>query len=217
MLEIHIKSAKLIWMEELRLIIGKNLTELRKRKGLTQLELAEKFNYTDRAISKWENGDTVPDIVVLYNLCEFYGVTLDYLTHEDNDQYIKKDLDEGLENWNKIAISALVTSIVWMIATIIFVYTLFNEKTKANPLWQSFVWAVPASAIVLLFFEKHYFRRKVVYFIYWSIFLWGSISSIYVSALSFNAWPLFIVGIPAQITLIIWLNIKKIPKKNKEK
>ena len=216
MLEIHIKSAKLLGMEELRLIIGKNLTELRKRKGLTQLELAEKFNYTDRAISKWENGDTVPDIVVLYNLCEFYGVTLDYLTHEDNDQYIKKDLDEGLENWNKIAISALVTSIVWMIATIIFVYTLFNEKTKANPLWQSFVWAVPASMIVLLFFEKHYFRRKIVYFIYWSIFLWGTIASIYVSTLSFNAWPLFIVGIPAQITLIIWLNIKKIPKKNKE-
>ena len=58
-------------MDDLRNVIGKNLSELRKRKGLTQLELAEKFNYTDRAVSKWENGDTLPDVEVLFNLCEF--------------------------------------------------------------------------------------------------------------------------------------------------
>ena len=78
-------------MDDLRKLIGKNLTELRKRKGLTQLKLAEMFNYTDRAVSKWESGETLPDVEVLYNLCEFYGVTLDYLTHEDNEIYIKKD------------------------------------------------------------------------------------------------------------------------------
>ena len=67
----------LLVMKDLRKIIGDNLTELRKRRGLTQLELAEKFNYTDRAVSKWENGDTLPDVEVLYQLCEYYGVTMD--------------------------------------------------------------------------------------------------------------------------------------------
>ena len=89
-------------MEDLRKIIGNNLSELRKKRGLTQLELAEKFNYTDRAVSKWENGDTLPDVEILYNLCEFYGVTLDYLTHEDNNFYVKRNNE--LQLWNKIAI-----------------------------------------------------------------------------------------------------------------
>ena len=92
-------------MEEIRKIIGKNLSELRKNKGLTQLELAEKFNYTDRAVSKWENGDTLPDIDTLYVLCEFYGVTLDYLTHEDNFKYIKENRETPLSN--KVWITSL--------------------------------------------------------------------------------------------------------------
>ena len=203
-------------MEELRTLIGKNLSELRKRKGLTQLELAEKFNYTDRAVSKWENGDTLPDVEVLYNLCEFYGVTLDYLTHENNEQFIKSN-DDGLRYSNKITIMALVTSIVWMLATVIFVYSLFNEKTKAHPLWQSFVWAVPVSCLVLVFFERIYFRKKIAYFFIWSIFIWGLIASLYLSSLEINAWPLFLLGIPAQTTLVIWLNIRKIPKKHIDK
>ena len=95
-------------MEELRKIIGKNLAELRKRHGLTQLELAEKFNYTDRAVSKWENGDTLPDIEVLYNLCAFYGITIDYLTHEDNARFVKNE-EQPLSTNNKIAITSLVS------------------------------------------------------------------------------------------------------------
>ena len=69
-------------MKEIREIVSENLTELRKEKKLTQLELAEKINYSDKAVSKWENGDTLPDIETLQKLCDFYGVTLDYLTHE---------------------------------------------------------------------------------------------------------------------------------------
>ena len=52
-------------MEELKSIIGENLASLRKEKKLTQAELAERFNYTDKAISKWEKGETSPDIETL--------------------------------------------------------------------------------------------------------------------------------------------------------
>lgn len=200
-------------MEDLRKLIGKNLTELRKRKGLTQIKLAEMFNYTDRAVSKWESGETLPDIEVLYNLCEFYGVTLDYLVHEDNEKYVKRNVD-GLQKSNKIAISVLVTSIVWMIATIVFVYSLLSSKY--SPLWQSFVWAVPATCVMVVLFNRFYFNNKLVYFIAWSLFVWSALAATYLSYLEGNIWPIFLIGVPAQFSLVVWLNIKKIKKLNKE-
>ena len=196
-------------MEELRKIIGNNLTELRKRKGLTQLELAEKFNYTDRAVSKWENGDTLPDIEVLYQLCEFYGVTLDYLTHEDNAAFVKDESSE-LGFKNKVSITALAVSFVWVLAVVIFVISLLRHET---PLWQSFIWAVPVSAIFVAIFNRKYFHRRLVSFLAISIFVWGAITATYLSLLSMNLWPIFIIGAPIQASLFFWLNIKKKAKK----
>jgi transcriptional regulator with XRE-family HTH domain len=195
-------------MEDLRKIIGKNLTELRKRRNLTQLELAEKFNYTDRAISKWENGDTLPDVEVLYNLCEFYGVTIDYLTHEDNSQFKKKGAP--LAKSNKIAITSLVSSFLWMVATFIFVYSILKHK---NPLWQAYIWAVPANALVLVYFNHIYFHRKLLSFISFSLIIWGVITAFYLSYGDPELWPLFLLGIPTQASLVLWLNIRQSLKK----
>ena len=197
-------------MEQLRNVIAHNLTELRKNHGLTQLELAEKFNYSDRAVSKWENGETIPDIEVLYNLCEFYGVTLDYLTHEENKQYVKDE--NSLKLGEKISITSLVISIIWFLATVIFIWPFMKNKT---PLWQAFVWAVPLSALFLLGFNRHYFKKRIISFICYSIFIWGLIASVYFTWLDYNIWPLFILGIPAQVSLIIWLNIRKTFQKKK--
>jgi len=195
-------------MKDLRKIIGDNLSELRKRRGLTQFELAEKFNYTDRAVSKWENGDTLPDVEVLYNLCEFYGVTIDYLTHEENAQF--KSKTNPLNKSNRIVITALVSSIVWMLATVIFVYCLLRNK---GVIWQAFVCAVPVNALLVVYFNHIYFHRRLTAFISWSIFIWSLLTSIYLSFGDYeNLWPLFLLGIPAQISMIFWLNIKHIQK-----
>ena len=71
-------------MNNIRENIGKNLTELRKQKGLTQFEVAEKFHYSDKSVSKWENGDTLPDVETLEEICEFYGVTLDFIIKDNS-------------------------------------------------------------------------------------------------------------------------------------
>ena len=197
-------------MDNLRILIGKNLAELRKNKGLTQLELAEKFNYSDRAISKWENGDTLPDIDTLYVLCEYYGVTLDYLTHEDNKQYIKKDAK--VELINRITICGLLSSIVWMVATIWFVWTIISPNSSVG-YWQIFVYAVPANALLLLLLNRIYFRNRLVKLIILSIFVWTLLASIYIGLLNWNIWAIFIVGIPMQISLILWYGIRVKPKK----
>ena len=70
-------------MKDVRQTISQNLARLRREKGVTQAELAEQFNYSDKAISRWEHGDTLPDVNVLCELCEFYGVTLNDLVAED--------------------------------------------------------------------------------------------------------------------------------------
>lgn len=190
-------------MEDLRKTIGNNLSELRKRRGLTQLELAEKFNYTDRAVSKWENGDTLPDVEILYNLCEFYGVTLDYLTLEHTNYYVKRN--DELQLWNKIAISCLVAMIVWGLATIIFVISLLRRHT---PLWQSFVVAVPITALLTLYFNRVYFKNKLTRIICWSVFTWSLIASAYLIIMDHQFWPLFLLGIPAQASILLYFLFK---------
>ncbi len=201
-------------MNNIRENIGKNLTELRKQKGLTQFEVAEKFHYSDKSVSKWENGDTLPDVETLEEICEFYGVTLDFIIKDNSKEDYAKQLTTSELN-NRIAISTLLTSIVWMTATIIFVYTLINKNYTAY--WMAFVWAVPASALILILMNRIYFRNKLMYFILYSIMSWTLLASVFLQLLSYNLWPLFLIGIPLQASLVIWLNIKHYPKKNKER
>ena len=193
-------------MEELKNVIGENLAALRKEKKMTQAELAEMFNYTDKAISKWEKGETSPDIETLYALCEFYGVTIDYLTHpgekKDKEEYVLKD-----DNFsNKVWQTALTVSIVWMVATLIFIYLLMFHKYVY---WQVFIWAIPVSAIFLNIMNHRYFHNRMMYFVCWSIFFWGILTGIFFQTLSEILWPLFILGVPSEVTLFLWYRMNK--------
>ena len=195
-------------MDELKTIIGNNLAELRKEKKLTQLELAEKFNYSDKAISKWEKGDTLPDIETLHALCEYYGVTLDYLTHPGNrrekSEFVKEN--EQVKMHNNLISSLMMIVIVWMIMVIVYVYVRMRD---GRALWTLFVWAIPASSIVAVICNALWFHKRLVYFISYSVFVWSIITSFYLQFLYINAWPLFLVGIPAEVILILWSNIIK--------
>jgi transcriptional regulator with XRE-family HTH domain len=71
-------------MSDLKTIIARNIIELRRKNNMTQLELAEKLNYTDKAVSKWERGESLPDIAVLKTIADMFGVGLDYLVSEDH-------------------------------------------------------------------------------------------------------------------------------------
>ena len=69
-------------MNDLKVIISKNLIMLRKGKKLTQIEFANELNYSDKAISKWERAESIPDIVVLKQISDVFGVSVDYLLNE---------------------------------------------------------------------------------------------------------------------------------------
>jgi len=189
-------------MANIREIIGDNLAHLRKDAKLTQLELAEKFNYSDKAVSKWEKGDTIPDIETLYDLCEFYGVTIDYLTHEGNASEKKEFLRDTKSDFqNKILITALLITIFWMIATIVFVYTFIK---LGEGYWQAYLWAVPASCILAIVADKKFFRSSLLNLIVESTLIWSFLAALYCTICTWTLWPIFLLGIPLQMALGIW-------------
>ena len=194
-------------MESLRKIIGSNLAELRKERKITQLELAEMFGYTDKAISKWEKGDTLPDVETLYQLASFYGVTIDYLTNDiplEEKEIITNPTKQTNIKANRISIVLLSISLVWMLATICFVWIMvFNSVNY----YQVFIYAIPLTSIVLVLFNKTWGKRKYNFYIY-TLFLWSLISSIYVGFLQYNLWPLFLLGVPSQILIFLWSRMK---------
>lgn len=199
-------------MKPLKEIVGENLTELRKNKKLTQFELAEKLNYSDKSISKWENGDNLPDLETLNELCKFYGVTLDYLTHpiEENKSAYVLDKDISKRNLvNHILITVLVDLVIWFIATIIFVYALINKHE--GDFWLSFIYAVPVTCVVTVAFVRAYFKKvKLLYFIFWSIFIWSTLTCAFLTALPEEiVWPIYLVGVPAQGAMVDWYFIRR--------
>ena len=193
---------------ELKNILAKNLLELRKSKSLTQLELADKLNYSDKSVSKWEHGDAMPDVEVLAKIAKFYNVTVDYLIseHNQNDQDITL-LDEKSQRrlrGKKLIITLLSISALWTITTIIYVQTLIWSKLN---LWMLFIWSVPISFVLLLIFNAIWGRHRFSVFLS-SFLVWTIIASLYLQFLQYNIWVLFFIGIPIQISLILSLKLR---------
>lgn len=196
-------------------ILINNLIALRRSRSLTQIELGEKINYSDKTISKWENGDSCPNIEAIYKIAKFYDVSIDDLLSEDF-QIGNRMVAEKQRNYSKLIISLLAVMTVWVIATIIFVAMSLLEIGHA---WMIFIVAIPASAIVALVFNSIWGNTRFNYLII-SILLWTLLTTIFLSALKYVEvlWVIFLIGIPIQIAIILWSQLKyKKRKKNQKK
>ncbi len=190
--------------KDINKIISSNLSKLRKKRKLTQLELATKFNFSDKTISKWESGESLPNIEVLCKLAEFYGITLNELITENLEvDEIDKKANKELAT-NKIIIVSLAISIIWIIATIVYTYVKVNS---GHNLWILFIWAVPVSLAAAIIFNGFWGTRKIGVVLF-SLFLWTVIASIFLNLLDLVIWPIFIIGVPSQIAIILWSGLK---------
>lgn len=204
-------------MEDIKLVVAKNIADLRKANKLTQLELAEKLNYSDKAISKWERGDAIPDVAVLKEIADLFGVTLDYLVSADHDaeettprQSVRKLRNRGL-------ITGMSVLLVWFVATFCFVTTDFAvSNVKLH--WLSFIWAAPVSMVVWLVFNSIWFNKKRNFLII-SLLVWSFIISLFLTLLPFKLcfWQIFILGVPAQIMILMWSGLRIKRKRKAEK
>lgn len=200
-------------MTPIKLIVAHNLAILRKKEGLTQSELAAKFNYSDKAVSKWEHAETMPDLDTLDRLCQFYGVSLaDLVTEggiEDSDESRRKT---RLSNGTKIAIAALSSMVVWLLAVLVFyVLNLINAENASNyHNWMVFLWAVPATSVVLLIFNGIWGRalwRTILIF----ILIWSGCACVYLQlgqlmpgGRGWELWAVFLIGIPPSVASVLW-------------
>lgn len=193
-------------MEDLRRIIGKNMTELRRSAGYTQLELAEKLNYSDKAVSKWESGASVPDIAVLYDIAKLYGVTVDYLLSEEHKIPVKEMVRGTVLGRKHLLITLISVVLVWLCATASFV--LMSILGVSGDLWLSFVWAAPVSCAVALVLNCIWGKKKYT-FVFVSVLLWTLIAAVYLTFLHLNLWLIFLIGVPVQVIICLWAGMMK--------
>jgi transcriptional regulator with XRE-family HTH domain len=195
-------------MEENTLLItkriAKNLTALRKRAGLTQAEVAEKINYSDKSVSKWESAGGVPDVFILMQLAKLYGVSLDELLGEKLPEP-KKESRTGLHT----LIILLSAGIVWLVAVCAF--ALLQLLPVQGAWWLAFIYALPVNAIVFIVFASVW-RYKILNFISITTLIWTALLSVYLSiaiipqnpALFGGLWAIFLIGVPLQVLEILW-------------
>lgn len=197
-------------MEDLKLIIAKNISTLRKENKMTQFELAEALNYSDKAVSKWERGESVPDVIVLKSIADIFSVSVDYLLEAEHAK--KKKLGDALRvtMQNHSFIMGISIVLVWLIALFAFVIgDMFPDFMKLRH-WLVFLYAVPVSFILWLIFNSIWFNPRRNFLII-SLLMWSTLLSIFISLIVFwsiNVRLLLLLGIPGQIIIILWSRIK---------
>ena len=196
-------------MNNVKETLPQNLTRLRSEHGLTQGQLAEKLNYTDKSVSKWERGEAIPPVDVLKDIADLYGVSLDFLVSNTDENSYGISPATKKEKANKLVITLLAVSLVWIIATVLFAYGIMFAKRS---FWVLFIIAVPTTIVVLLIFNSIWGKKKYTYIII-SALIWSALAAIYLAFLSapsqYNLWAIFIIGIPLQIATILWSQLKK--------
>ena len=186
-------------MRQIKEIIQKNLIYLRKQHNMTQVEVATQINYSDKAVSRWENGDALPDYDTLAILANLYDVPVAYLFEEHDDLALNQEIIKRKES--RIALTILLIITVWTIATTFFSNVLL---TFEKAYWQAFIWAIPASALVLAIGNKIRFHSKFLFLFSTSFVLWGTLLGLFCQMIHHHyAWLVFIIGVPLQGALIV--------------
>jgi transcriptional regulator with XRE-family HTH domain len=200
-------------MDDIKNIVAKNITELRLLNNMTQMELAEKLNYSDKTISKWERGESSPDISVLVEIANLFGVSLDYLVKLENIEETVKENKQKETKYNRRAIAYLSEGVVWFVAIFAFIITtLITEESTFQ--WLYFVYTLPVALIIKLVFNSVWFNPRHNYFII-SALIWSILAAIHITFLYFkiNVTLIYLLGVAGQIVIILCSFIKKPLKK----
>ena len=185
-------------MSDIKFIIAKNINELRVAKGMTQLELAVKLHYSDKSVSKWEKGDSLPEITTLVSIAEIFEVDLNYFVteHKETETPAENKKIKKTRIKNRALISTMSVILVWLVAS--FAYFLIDILIPNSAIaYLPFLYAAPATLIVWLIFNSMWFNQHRNFLII-SLLMWVGLGVLFVS--------FFIFGINSS-TLQLTLNI----------
>ncbi len=187
--------------EQLKHRIAGNLIFYRELAGDTQLELAEKLNYSDKSVSKWERGEGIPGIYVLTSIAQLYGITVNDLLAESPQKPKKR-----ANRHNRFIITMLSFGLVWLVATFLFI--ILRIVVPVFPAWYVFLFAVPANAIVSLVFTCMWWH-KITRFISVSALIWSSFVCLVSSIPVDNMNLFYIIAAILQGMVILWFMLRK--------
>ena len=191
-------------MNDYKRIIANNIASLRKAVPLTQAELAERLNYSDKAVSKWERGESIPDVIVLKQIADVFGVTVDYLLEAEHSPKSNfNSLPRQLKQ-KRLIITGLACMLVFLIATLFFV--ILGLATDISRIWLSYIYSVPICSVLLIIFNSIWGNKRFNY-VYISILVWSFLASVYLT-IGYNNWLIFIIGAPSQVIIVLWWGIK---------
>lgn len=198
---------------------GNNISYYRKANGLTQSALGEKLSYSDKAVSKWERGESVPDVYVLYKMSELFNCTVNDIIGQSGKELSDERIDElaKQKQFRRIMITALSVGLLWLVSSVIYFVTdlIVNGvyNLGQNDIILVFLYSVPASFIITLVFSKLWGRIWQQAFSVSGI-LWSGVASLTVSFNVFNfaeesAQKIFIAAAVFQIIIVLWYLMRK--------
>ena len=189
-------------MNDIKDIFAKNLSELRQASGMTQLELGERLNYSDKTVSKWERGESIPDAGILKQIADVFGVTVDYLLDPEHgaDAAPAAVLEENDTVYRRhMTIRRIVLAGVWLLSFVIIVLCWIVTRKF---FWLILIWTLPVSFLLSIIFTSLWSRNKGRdNYIFISLFIFSILLAIYLSALKANLWMLFLVMIPVEVLM----------------
>ena len=198
--------------ERIKAAIAANIADLRKKAGMTQQDLADALSYTDKAVSKWERAESIPDVVILKRIADLFGVSLDYLLQEHSEAEALP-LPPSHRHRKHVLITCICVFAVLLAATLAFV--IVARAVSASRAGLIFLYAIPASAVVWLIFNSIWFSKKRNFLIV-SVLMWSVLASIHVTAMIYGRfwfWMLYLLGIPGQVIILLWSGIGRRPRK----
>ena len=191
-------------MEDLKVITASNIINLRTAKGMTQAELGELLNYSDKSVSKWERAEAVPDAYVLKKMSGIFGVSVDYLLNSHDSWERPESFKKEERNFHSNVITILVIFGIWTLAFLIYIIGWLLEANW----WLLFIYAVPVSLITFLVlnsvWEQGKNNRHIIYALVASVFI-----TVYLTFRSYNPWQILLLLVPAEFLVFLSFRIKK--------
>lgn len=197
-------------MEDIKKVIAKNLIYFRTRAKYTQFELAQKLNYSDKSISKWERGAGVPDVITLKQLADLYEIKVDDFFTETEFSTAPAP-ENHTKTFSKVFVTLLSVGLIWFLASIVFVVLLWLKVPRA---YLSFITAIPVSMIVLIVLTRIWFKLYIVG-IFASLSIWTIALTIYLFTINTHSYYLFFICIPLQVLVVLWFVFRDKLIKNK--
>ncbi|MCR4761332.1 MAG: helix-turn-helix domain-containing protein [Oscillospiraceae bacterium] len=225
-------------MDDWKHVVAANLVRLRKENQLTQLQLAEMLHYSDKAVSKWERGESLPDLAVMKQLADYYGIRIDDFLNDpdavpaapaepvteiaepapeaepetpaEDSAAAERDAAVSVRQrrHNRIIITGMAALLVWLVASMIFV-VLDTILPELKYSSFLFIYAAPITAVVALVFNSIWFNRRWNFAII-SFLIWSVLGALFMTFYEYKIWKLFLIGIPAQLIVLLWSRLRPV-------